>query len=71
MNAAITLDLFLTSALCASLVAGALVSLWLLPWTDVERAHTARALNVAARRTVELGRMPVPVPFAATRAYAR
>jgi hypothetical protein len=71
MNAAITLDLFLTVALCTALVTGGLVSLWLLPWTDAERAVTVRAFGEAARRTAALGRSPVPARFVPARAFAR
>ncbi len=56
MNAALIVDLMLTVTLSAALVAGGAVTLWLLPWTDEDRAGTLRAFAHLARRAGEVAR---------------
>ena len=67
MNASLFFDLMLTVLLSTALVAGGAVTLWLLPWTDADRAGTERALRGAARRVAEVARPGDPLRYAPAR----
>lgn len=55
-----TVDLLLTVALSVSLVGMGVAALWLLPWSDADRAGTARALASVVRRAGEAASRSAP-----------
>ena len=58
MNAALILDSVLTVVLSVALVGVGGLALWLLPWSDADRAGTARALGSVARQAAEVANRP-------------
>jgi hypothetical protein len=60
MNPTLLVDSMLTFLLCAGLLAGGAVALWLLPWTDADRDGTVRAIASTARRAGEVVRPRAP-----------
>ncbi len=58
MNATLFFDSVLTVLLSLALVGVGGLTLWLLPWSDAERAGTVRGFGVAARHVGEVAGRP-------------
>ena len=55
MNATLFFDSLLTVLLSLALVGAGGLTLWLLPWTDADRAGTVRGLSAVARGVAPSG----------------
>jgi hypothetical protein len=68
MNAPLFLDSLFTVLVSMGLVGVGALTLWLLPWSDAERAGTARAVSAVARQAVDTaGRTRIPARVLAAR----
>ncbi|MDP2306280.1 MAG: hypothetical protein Q8P18_09665 [Pseudomonadota bacterium] len=55
MNATLFFDSLLTALLSVALIGGGGLTLWLLPWSDADRAGTVRGLSSVGRFAMKLG----------------